>query len=263
MGSVGCAASKSLCILEFEPNYHANVLLMSICHLCKEEKQLRNSHIVPEFLYEDLYNDKGHLVGVNGVGPKGRRLLQKGIREPLLCESCEQHINEYCEKPFRAQWFNTSPIPTTWSPNTIYSGHFDYSSFKLFHLSVLFRASVSSLGTYRAISLGPHEERIRKLILSRDPGPTWQYLIFGHAVVHDKTWSLVRIISAPERINFNDHRCYGMMYGGVYWYFYISSHRNRELERIGLQRDGHMPLHAIPWNKIGVIQTARNYLRKE
>jgi hypothetical protein len=232
-----------------------------MCRLCQKEEQLRNSHIVPKFLYEDLYNEKQQLVGVNGVGPKGRRLLQKGIREPLLCESCEQHINEYCEKPFRAQWFETSPIPTNWTRSDVHWGRFDYSSFKLFHLSVLFRASVSSLGTYQAVSLGPHEERIRKIVRSRDPGPAWQYPIFGYAVVHDKTWSVVRMISAPERVSFNGHRCYGMMYGGVYWCYGISSHRNRELERVGLQQDGRMPFHAVPWNEVGVVQDAKEFLR--
>lgn len=233
---------------------------MGICRLCRREGQLRNSHIVPEFLYDDLYNNKQQLLGINGVGPKGRRLIQKGIREPLLCEHCEQYINEHCEKPFRAQWFETSPLPTTWAVDDIFWGNFDCSSFKLFHLSVLFRASVSSLPTYQAVSLGPHEEHIRSLILRRDPGPSWRYPIFGYAVVHHETWTPVRMISAPERVSFNGHRCYGMMYG-VYWCFCTSSHRNREMERAGLQPDGRMPFHAVPWKEVGIVQDAKKFLR--
>lgn len=234
---------------------------MDTCRLCKRQEDLRDSHIIPEFLYEDLYNDKHQVVGINGVGPRGRQLLQKGIREPLLCESCEQYINERCEKPFRSQWFDTSPLPTKWDIEDRHWGRFDYSSFKLFHLSVLFRASVSSLPTYRAVSLGPHEERIRAMILARDPGPPSLYPIYGYAVVHDETRALMRIVSAPEVMTFNGHRCYGIMFGGAHWYYDVSSHRNRHLEIAGLRADGRMPFHAVPWNEVGIVQDAADFLR--
>lgn len=234
---------------------------MNTCRLCHKEANLRKSHIVPEFLYEDLYNEKGQMVGVNGIGSKGRRLIQCGIYEPLLCEVCEQYINEHFEKPFRAQWFESSPLPVTWKPEDVHWGQFDYASFKLFHLSVMFRASVSSLGTYQAVSLGPHEERIRQLLLARNTGPAWQYPIFGYAVVHDKTWSVVRVISAPEVLSHAGHRCYGMLYGGAYWCISVSSHRNSLAEQAGLQADGRMAFHAVPWNEVGIIQDAKRFLR--
>jgi hypothetical protein len=234
---------------------------LGICRLCNESRELRNSHILSEFLYDDLYNDKHQLVGINGIGSRGRQLIQKGIREPLLCESCEQHINEHCEKPFRSQWFDTSSLPVTWNPEDMYWGKYDYTSFKLFHLSVLFRAGVSSLPTYRAVSLGPHQERIRKMLLERDPGPTWLYPIYGYAVVHHVTRSLVRLVSAPEQMSYRGHRCYGMMFGGVNWCYGVSSHRNPELELAGLRADGRMPFHAVPWNEVGIVQDAAEILR--
>ena len=235
--------------------------LVNICRLCKTESVLRNSHIVPEFLYETLYNDKHQVVGINGVGPRGRELLQKGIREPLLCEQCEQFINEYCEKPFRSQWLETSPLPTTWGIDDIHWGNFDYRSFKLFHLSVLFRASVSSLPTYEAVSLGPHEERIRMMIRARDPGPAWQYPSFGHAVVHHSTRALVQFVSAPEELSFNGHRSYEIIFGGVNWCYSVSSHRNLDFEKIGLQADGRMSFRAVPWNEMEIVKDAAEILR--
>jgi hypothetical protein len=234
---------------------------VSICRLCKTDKQLRNSHIVPEFLHDDLYNEKHQLSGINGVGTQNRQILQKGIREPLLCEDCEQHINEHYEKPFREQWLQKSPLPTVLAVHHIHWGNFDYSSFKLFHLSVIFRASVSSLATYQAVSLGPHEERIRNMILSRNPGLPWQYPMFGRVVVQPETRSPFLMVSAPELLSFKGHRCYGMMYGGVYWCFCISSHRNLDLERIGLQPNGSMPFSSVPWNEVGIVQDAAKILR--
>ena len=38
---------------------------MPICRLCHKDRTLRKSHIVPEFLYSHLYNEKGHMMGLN------------------------------------------------------------------------------------------------------------------------------------------------------------------------------------------------------
>ena len=124
---------------------------MPLCRLCGSDQELRNSHIVPEFLYADLYNSKNYMMGIHGRGPRGWQAVQKGIREPLFCESCEQHFNEFCEKPFRARWVEASPLPDPWNATDVHWITVDYNSFKLFHLSVLFRAGVSSLPDRKSV----------------------------------------------------------------------------------------------------------------
>ena len=239
---------------------------MAICKLCGNDRELRNSHIIPEFLYAKLYNDKNQLLGIHGRGKHGSQFLQKGIREYLFCENCEQHFNEYCEKPFKKQWIDALPLPDPWYAAGIHWIKVDYASFKLFHLSVLFRAGVSSLPTFQEVSLGPHEEKFRKLILTCDPGEWWQYPIFGYAVKHHKTNELIHMVSKAElaRPNngpFKGLRYYGMMYGGVMWRCCVGSHRNSEFEKLALQPDGSMPFTAVPWNEISVIQEAKYALK--
>ena len=235
---------------------------MSICKLCLNDRELRNSHIVPEFLYCKLYNHKNHMMAINGRGSKGWKPLQQGIRESLFCECCEQHLNEYCEKPFRAQWLVNDPLPDPWRVVEPYWIKLDYSSFKLFHLSVLFRASVSSLPTYAEVSLGQqHEDRLRQMILAQDPGQPWQYPVLGLVVIHHETNSIVQMVSQVQRSRFNEHPCYGIIYGGVQWWTSVSSHRNHEFEHAALQQDGQMPFHAMPWNELEVVQAAATMLR--
>jgi hypothetical protein len=239
---------------------------MPICKLCGNDRKLRNSHIIPEFLYAKLYNSKNQLLGIHGLGKHGYQLLQKGIRESLFCEACEQHFNKYCEKPFKKQWVDASPLPDPWDATGIHWIKVDYASFKLFHLSVLFRAGVSSLPTFQAVSLGSHEEKLRKLILTRNPGEWWQYPVFGYAVIHHKTHELIHMVSRavltrPKKGPFGGGRYYGMMYGGVMWRFYVASHRNLEFEKMALQPDGSMPFTAVPWNEIDVMQEASHALK--
>ncbi len=234
---------------------------MPICQLCHNDRELRNSHIVPEFLYDELYNDKNHLMGINGQGSRGWKALQKGIRQPLFCESCEQYFNEYCEKPFREQWVVAKQLPNPWNVTDVHWVTVDYSSFKLFHLSVLFRAGVSTLPTYAEVFLGPHQEKLRQLLLNKDPGKYWQYPIFGYAVVHHKTNRLIPMVSQAQQSSYGGHRCYGIMYGGAEWWICVSSHRNYEFEKIALQPNGRMPFHAVPWNEVSVVQAASRALR--
>ena len=138
---------------------------------------LRNSHIVPKFLYKDLYNDKGHMMAIRPPHAQHRpwRALQKGVSEKLFCESCEQHFNEHFEKPFLRQWLETR-LPDPWiHDREIRIQVDDYPSFKLFHLSVLFRAGISSLPHYQQVVLGPYEPALRQLLLDRDPGRELEY----------------------------------------------------------------------------------------
>lgn len=235
---------------------------MSYCRLCQKDRVLRNSHIVPEFLYGELYNNKHQLMGIHGRGSKGCEVQQKGLREYLFCDDCEQHFNECFEKPFRRAWVENCPLLDPWEAEDVYWIHVDYKSFKLFHLSVLFRAGVSSLPTFAQVSLGPHEERLRRMLWEQDAGPVELYPIFGYAVIHHKTKRVVQMVSKAQANKFGGRRCYGFMYGGVQWWIGVASDTNHELQKVSLRCDGQMPFTAVPWNEVSVVQEASHVLRK-
>lgn len=234
---------------------------MPQCRLCHQNRELRNSHIVPEFLYRDLYNSKHQIMGITGRGSKGWEVIQKGIREPLFCEACEQHFNEYFEKPFRESWIENCPLLDPWETEEIHWIKVHYAPFKLFHLSVLFRAGVSSLPPFAEVSLGPDEECLRIMLLDQNAGPEDRYPIFGHAVVHHKTRRIVQMVTKAQASEFGGHRCYGIMYGGVQWWVCVTSNRNPEFQQAALRIDGTMPFAAIPWNELAVVQEASAALR--
>lgn len=235
---------------------------MPICRLCHKDRILRKSHIVPEFLYSHLYNEKGHMMGINGIGAKGWKPLQQGIREHLFCEECEQHFNEHFEKPFRQQWVVNCPLPDPWNVPEPHWISVSYATFKLFHLSVLFRASVSSLPTYSEAVLGIHEERLRQMIWTKNPGEALEYPIWGLALVHHQTSKIVQLVSQVQRGRFAGQRCYAICYGGMQWWIGVNSHRNSELEAICLQKDGRIPVSTINWRELGLIQSASRLLCK-
>ncbi|EKE13342.1 MAG: hypothetical protein ACD_13C00029G0002 [uncultured bacterium] len=239
---------------------------MPICKLCQLEKPLQDSHIVPEFIYKwgGLYNEAKHvMMGINGAGCRGWKPLQKGVREHLLCQECERLLNEWYEKPFQRGWFEERPLPRTMGIGDIFDGAWDYASFKLFHLSILFRCGVSTLQTFEEVSLESHEGCLRNMLLSQDPGKADNYPIFGNVVINNCGEVERRIISRPIRKRYDGHIAYEQIYAGVRWCISVSSHLNPDFCQGGLQPDGRMALLAVDWKDIGVLQDAGKLLSQE
>ena len=201
-------------------------------------------------------------MAISGQGNKGWKPLQKGIREHLLCARCEQHLNDKYEKPFLKQWTVDSPLPDRIAKDAAYTGFYDYPTFKLFHLSVFFRASVSTLPTFAEVKLGKHEQRIREMLILQDPGGNSEYPILGFAILNKRGEVERRYISRPISGRFQGHLTYGQIYGGAMWWISISSHRNELFCRAGLQPTGRMMFVAEHWNEIGVLLDASRALNR-
>jgi hypothetical protein len=236
--------------------------ILSLCALCKTPSVLRNSHIVPEFLYAHLYDSDHKFIGITGVGSKGSGSLQKGLRQKLLCESCEQYINEYFEKPFYEIWIKRWPLPNSW----VSEGHsidllVDYSAFKLFHLSVVFRMSVSSLATYHEVNLGPYEDTLRNMLLERRAGEEFDFPMTGLAVFDSRTNKIRRDIMSRPRVNkVNGKRIIEIVYGGMCWHIFVSTGNEKLFDKYPLEKNGNFHIEGIEWRALGVVQEAASLI---
>ncbi|VAW81253.1 hypothetical protein MNBD_GAMMA12-1540, partial [hydrothermal vent metagenome] len=110
------------------------------CHLCLHDKPLKKSHIIPEFVYKSLYDEKHRYHILSTFKATKTAQQQKGLREPLLCELCEEKLSKY--ERYVSLIF-TGAIPTTENTNgdLITINGLKYKEFKLFALSILWRAS--------------------------------------------------------------------------------------------------------------------------
>src|SRR6516225_11959807 len=84
------------------------------CALCREERPLRRSHVIPEFMFRPLYDKKHRFWGVSNIPTKPNRIFQKGPREKLLCNECEQRLSRYESNASDVFFGNaaTKPMPT-------------------------------------------------------------------------------------------------------------------------------------------------------
>ena len=67
------------------------------CGLCREPSVLQKSHVLPEWGYGPLYDDKHRMIALRSGGSQSASAdyMQKGIRERLLCEQCETRLSRY------------------------------------------------------------------------------------------------------------------------------------------------------------------------
>jgi hypothetical protein len=64
-----------------------------ICRLCQQETELRQSHVLPAFVFRWLKESAGNAHMRRGMEPNRR--VQDGLKYYWLCESCEGTLNHY------------------------------------------------------------------------------------------------------------------------------------------------------------------------
>lgn len=166
------------------------------CKLClKPDMELRNSHIIPEFMYQKIYdeNPKRYYTLKMGEKNQSKKIEQKGIREYLFCDSCEGILNEYetyaaetiYAKNRKNEAFLKKANQNYLQRIFLYEfENFNYPKFKLFQMSLLWRLIISS--KYETIDIGKHIEILRTAILNKNPLEEYQYGCFLQTILYEK-----------------------------------------------------------------------------
>ena len=214
---------------------------MAQCKLCLQERKLCNSHIVPDFIFRELKKQDGsfYFFRAPGDGDQGEwKQFYQTLSEKLLCSDCESLLSRWEGYASRMFANNTSWTATHLGERIYIIRGADYAMLKLFFMSLLWRFAVSSSPWFKRIDLGPHTERLRKLIIASSPGEPWRYGCMMVAVtlkqkrVHDV------IIPAFER-RFAGVRCVTLVIGGILLNFFVCSHVPPEdSEKLVTQENG-------------------------
>lgn len=215
---------------------------------------MQDSHILPEFVYKPIYdeNHKGYLINPLSPDARSPRKFQKGLREKMLCRDCEQFLNDAYEKPFKELWFDRRLLKPLETSNHRFLQCGEYARFKLFHLSVLLRAELATRGEFREVSLGErHRARLLEMVRNQDAGAVHEYPIVCPAIRRPDDgriwWDLV---SSPNHCRVYGMRAYQFTFGGCGWMYFVSSHREPNIEMIALGADGRLPVIKRPWGAL-------------
>ncbi len=233
------------------------------CRLCLNNRKLCNSHIIPEFFYRDLYDDKRRLLVVS-TG-EGRRpfLRQKGFYEKLLCSDCEERINDFEQYVKRVFYDDPPLLCENDAGRRNKMTRLDYTKLKLFQLSVLWRASISSDAFFCEVQLGAHEEVVRRMLWDRNPGRPDEYgCSIGGLLLDDENASNDFIVQPMVGM---DGRCRTIrfVFGSCMWLYLISPDtRRHSRSKYFVQKDGTMILEAAPSKANPFLQNLVQRLRE-
>lgn len=211
-----------------------------ICKLCQKSGELRKSHIIPEFLFKNVYDGIHRATTVTSDISEPIKYTQQGLREFLLCQECEVKLSQY--EGYGKRVLEKIPSARSTSNGFYYIiPDVDYREFKLFMISILWRAGVSSDKFFSQVSLTEkHEARMRHMLLNNDPGETYDY---GCILAESKEPIYIdKIIWSPVQGKYKGYRFYTFLIAGIFWCFIVSNHsklfpeKDRFLSKVGEQK---------------------------
>ncbi len=219
---------------------HPNTDKVGTCALCLGLGPLCDSHVISEFLYRAMYDDK-HRFHVVEAGEQYAPYKQSGYHEPLLCARCEADLSVW-ETYARGLLLGGVKFQYTREENITWVHGIDYHQFKLFQLSILWRAAVATGDFFSKVQLGPHQERLRVMLLNKDPGEPWEYGCLMIGVHQDGQMQPIIVQPTPARLP--DGQGMQFIFGGYFWAYRIASHRSMDRGFLNaiLQRSGKLAL---------------------
>lgn len=130
-------------------------------------------------MYDHCYDDNHSFMEFNAENGKYNKKRRKGIYDKLLCGDCEDIIKEYEDYAKKIIYLNAKPAIEV-EKKAYCNNNYDYRLLKLFVLSLLWRASISSQDSFKQASLGKYEEELRDILLdglntSVDNYPSYLY----------------------------------------------------------------------------------------
>lgn len=137
-------------------------------------------------MYKELYNEKHFIYQIIfGEKSKPKRKPTGEYESNILCEECDnkiinQRYENYASKVYYGNEKDTGiKHRRERSENSVFEWTFvkniSYEIIKLFLLSILWKSSISNSVFFLEVKLGPHQEKIRKMIINSDPKDQHDY----------------------------------------------------------------------------------------
>lgn len=181
-------------------------------------------------MYEGLFDEKRriHRVQVDSGQIEKKGIQQSGEFESnILCLKCDNQRIGRLEQYASLVLYGGSPLDvkpgeTPDGVKYLYVAGLDYAKFKLFLLSILWRASISSRPLFHEVALGPYEERIRKRILTEDPGEQLIYPCLIMTYLNQDDFPIDLVVQ-PSQARVDGGYAYNFLIGGFVYMFFVTS----------------------------------------
>lgn len=187
------------------------------CKLCLKTCELKNSHIIPHLAIKPIRDESLNNRFYEFFNNQSK-IIQDGPKEHLLCDQCEQYLGQRFEKYFKETiYLNRHGTQKTYYEKVLIIENLDYQKIKIFFLSLLWRASISSKPEFDNIYISDNEEIIRKMIIEGIPEKSSFFSISAIGLLmnnkHHMEWVTTFMPSNSEKYK----TIYGIVLGGIFY----------------------------------------------
>lgn len=143
---------------------------IGICRLCGKQARLLESHIIPNaFFSRILKKNEGKGIVIPTEIDKPIHHSSESWHEKLLCEKCERYLNENFEY-YSIQLLRGNGVTIHRNKNGIIIDRMDGTKFRLFVISIVWRAFHSTLTAYDQVKITFEQSEIfrHSLLLNED-----------------------------------------------------------------------------------------------
>jgi hypothetical protein len=184
------------------------------------------------------------------------RIVQDGAKEYLLCEGCEQYLNENFEKAFDGLWMKSGRLTAGLKRQPPRVEDLPYKEFKLFHLSVLWRMGVAQTNGFEHFVIGAHADVLKAMIRDGDPGEPEVYPFGATALLDSRRAVVFDLVGAAERRKLGNLELATATFGGCSWAYMLTTNLTDipvRLRSTLFRGDGTLPIEAVPYHQSGAI----------
>lgn len=189
--------------------------------------------------------------------PKLIKATPRQLWAHLLCESCEQLLNEKGEKPVQALFNGATSFPLLDRMNvampfataptvTFYSGSamgVDTETLAYYALSILWKGSVHRWTTLKeqksSVSLGAHQEAIRRYLIGEASFPDCVYVV----VTVCTDIGSQGMVFAPSLMAETMYPMYSVLVRGLWFHIALTDKQTPALDGVCCVRSGRRVLH--------------------
>jgi|SRR5690242_2158944 len=218
------------------------------CSLCSKSGEIAKiSHIIPKFMYKGMENEKNKIAVTilkNNIKTE-TEIEHRYFDKNIICLDCERVKLSQLDNYGNRVLFGNQKINDSFKSSTLeypemkvcMIENFDYLKFKLFLLSVLWRAHISKQIFFENISPSSRAEFIRQAILSKDLSLCEKVRISIFGLMFDRN-KLMKAIPKPRHIITESIDVYlFMIYGIVYNFIYKDDNNTFKLGENTLQEN--------------------------
>ena len=152
-----------------------------ICNLCDKKRKLIKAHIIPEKFFIPLRSENRVPELHSNIENEYPKKTPIGIYDKnILCATCDNNIgiwDNYAQHLLLKDFSEENAILVNNRKVAYKIETFDYEKLKLFFISLIWRASISTHSFYKRIKLGQYQDVIKKMISNADPGTDNQFQV--------------------------------------------------------------------------------------